>query len=53
MIRRATVEGVLAWQFPAGKAKPGESAEDVAVREAAGETGVAVTARRVLRERAA
>jgi len=51
VIRRAVAEGALSWQFPAGKAEPGESAQDAAVREAAEETGVTVTASRVLGER--
>jgi 8-oxo-dGTP diphosphatase len=51
MIRRTVAEGTLSWQFPAGRTEPGESPEDAAVREAAEEAGVTVTARRVLGER--
>jgi len=51
MVRRAVAEGALSWQFPAGKTEPGESAEEATVREAAEETGVTVTARRLLGER--
>jgi 8-oxo-dGTP diphosphatase len=51
LIRRALAEGALSWQFPAGKILPGESAEEAAVREAAEETGVEVTAVHLLGER--
>ncbi len=51
LIRRAVAEGSLSWQFPAGKALPGESAEEAAAREAAEETSVSVTVMRVLGER--
>ena len=44
-------EGTLSWQFPAGKVLPGEGAEAAAVREAAEETGVEVTAVHLLGER--
>jgi 8-oxo-dGTP diphosphatase len=51
LIRRATAEGTLSWQFPAGKTEPSESVEDAAAREAAEEAGVTVIALRVLGER--
>ena len=51
LIRRAVAEGALSWVFPAGKVEPGESVLAGAVREAAEETGVEVTARYVLGER--
>jgi 8-oxo-dGTP diphosphatase len=51
LIRRAVAEGALSWQFPAGKVLPGETAEEGAVREAAEEAGVEVTAARLLGER--
>jgi 8-oxo-dGTP diphosphatase len=51
LIRRAVSEGALSWQFPAGKVLPGETAEEGAVREAAEEAGVEVTATYLLGER--
>ena len=51
LIRRAVPEGALAWQFPAGKTEPGESPESAAVREAAEEAGVTVSALHVLGQR--
>jgi 8-oxo-dGTP pyrophosphatase MutT (NUDIX family) len=47
LIRRAVTEGALSWQFPAGKVLPGEGVEEAAMREAAEETGVEVTAAKV------
>jgi 8-oxo-dGTP diphosphatase len=51
MVRRRVSEGELMWQFPAGAIEPGEAAEDAAVRETAEETGLIVTAIRLLGER--
>ncbi|QHC20236.1 NUDIX domain-containing protein [Streptomyces sp. GS7] len=38
-VRRRIGEGKLSWQFPAGEVEPGESRENVAVRETKEETG--------------
>jgi 8-oxo-dGTP diphosphatase len=51
MVRRRISEGELMWQFPAGAIEPGEAAEDAAVRETVEETGLVVTAVRLLGER--
>ncbi|MET9813185.1 NUDIX hydrolase [Streptomyces sp. NPDC006355] len=51
MVRRRVSEGELMWQFPAGAIEPGEAAEDAAVRETAEETGLVVTAVKLLGER--
>ncbi|MFF3554597.1 NUDIX hydrolase [Streptomyces tsukubensis] len=51
LIKRATPEGSLTWQFPAGKVEPGESPEDAVVREVKEETGLVVTVTERLRER--
>lgn len=44
LVRRRTGTAGIAWQFPAGIVKPGENAEDVAVRETLAETGIHCTA---------
>lgn len=49
--RRVAVEPGLEWQFPAGKIEPGETAKVAAVREAAEEVALAVTATGRLGER--
>jgi 8-oxo-dGTP diphosphatase len=51
LVRRRVREGRLAWQFPAGKVEPGESASEAAVREALEEVGLAVRAIGSLGER--
>jgi 8-oxo-dGTP diphosphatase len=51
LVRRRVAEGSLSWQFPAGKIKPGETAQEAAVREAREEAGVMSAARQVLGER--
>ena len=51
MVRRRVKEGELSWQFPAGKIEPGESAEEAAVRETGEETGLTVSAVKLLGER--
>ena len=51
LVRRRVKEGRLSWQFPAGKIEPGESPEEAAVRETREETGLAVTAVKLLGER--
>lgn len=40
LVRRRDEANGIAWQFPAGIVKPGEHAEDVAVRETLAETGI-------------
>jgi 8-oxo-dGTP diphosphatase len=40
LVRRRNKAAGIAWQFPAGIVKPGENAEEVAVRETLAETGV-------------
>jgi 8-oxo-dGTP diphosphatase len=51
MVRRRVREGRLSWQFPAGEVEPGESRADAAVRETKEETGLEVTAVKLLGER--
>lgn len=51
MVRRRMREGELSWQFPAGAIESGESAEDAAVRETQEETGLTVSAVKLLGER--
>ncbi|MET9550568.1 NUDIX hydrolase [Streptomyces sp. NPDC006627] len=51
LIRRRVPEGVLVWQFPAGKVEDGETAEQAAVRETLEETGLTVKAIKLLGER--
>ncbi|SEG95107.1 8-oxo-dGTP diphosphatase [Actinacidiphila yanglinensis] len=48
LVRRRVAEGRLSWQFPAGAVEPGETPQEAAVRETFEETGVDVTAIRVL-----
>lgn len=43
--------GPFSWQFPAGEIEPGESAEEAAVRETGEETGLTVSAVKLLGER--
>ena len=47
MLHRAVPEGDLAWQFPAGQLKLGETPKDAVVREVGEETGISA---RVVRE---
>ncbi|MGW5116475.1 NUDIX hydrolase [Streptomyces noursei] len=51
MVRRRVSEGKLSWQFPAGEVEPGESPADAAVRETKEETGLDVSAAKLLGER--
>lgn len=51
MVRRRMREGELSWQFPAGAIETGESAEEAAVRETQEETGLTVSAVKLLGER--
>ncbi|MEU5015350.1 NUDIX hydrolase [Streptomyces sp. NPDC021749] len=51
MFRRRISEGKLSWQFPAGEVEPGETREDAAVRETKEETGLNVSAVKLLGER--
>lgn len=51
MVRRRMREGELSWQFPAGAIESGESAEEAAVRETQEETGLTVSAVKLLGER--
>ncbi|MET8080050.1 NUDIX domain-containing protein [Streptomyces sp. NPDC005303] len=51
LIRRASQEGALVWQLPAGKVHRGEHSSATAVREAREEAGVTVEATGLLGER--
>lgn len=51
LVKRRVAEGSLSWQFPAGAVEEGESATEVAVRETREETGLTVTASKILGER--
>ncbi|MEU5158428.1 NUDIX hydrolase [Streptomyces sp. NPDC020875] len=51
LVRRRIPEGTLLWQFPGGKAEPGEPPHATAVRETREETGLTITAGPVLGER--
>ncbi|WP_030414395.1 NUDIX hydrolase [Streptomyces sp. NRRL S-1448] len=51
MVRRRISEGKLSWQFPAGEVEPGETREDAAVRETKEETGLNISAVKLLGER--
>ncbi|MFJ1550688.1 NUDIX hydrolase [Streptomyces sp. NPDC088246] len=51
LVRRRVAEGVLSWQFPAGKIEPGEAPEEAAVRETQEETGLLVTPTSLLGQR--
>ncbi|MFF4297244.1 NUDIX hydrolase [Streptomyces vinaceus] len=42
LVRRRVAEGILSWQFPAGKIEPGEAWEGAVVRETKEETGLDV-----------
>lgn len=51
LVRRRVPEGALSWQFPAGKIESGETLEEAAARETQEETGLLVTAQRMLGQR--
>ncbi|MFF5264581.1 NUDIX hydrolase [Actinomadura viridis] len=51
LVRRRHPEGDLVWQLPAGELEDGETAAQAAERETAEETGLKVTAGRVLGSR--
>lgn len=51
LVQRKIREGALSWQFPAGEVEDDEPPTDAAVRETLEETGLTVTAKRVLGER--
>lgn len=48
LVRRRVKEGSLSWQLPAGGIEDGESVEEAAIRETKEETGLTVSALRVL-----
>ncbi|GAA3014151.1 hypothetical protein Sfulv_27670 [Streptomyces fulvorobeus] len=50
-VRRRVSEGQLSWQFPAGEVEPGESCEGAAVRDTKEETGLTVSAVKMLGKR--
>ena len=51
MIRRRVKEGDLSWALPGGAIEDGETPEEAAVRETIEETGLTVTADRILGDR--
>ncbi|GAA2242061.1 hypothetical protein GCM10010232_31420 [Streptomyces amakusaensis] len=51
LVKRRVPEGMLTWQFPAGKIELSESPEEAVVREVKKETGLAVAVTEQLRER--
>lgn len=51
LVKRRVSEGSLSWQFPAGAVEADETFEQAAVRETKEETGLTVTASKVLGER--
>ncbi|MFE0421006.1 NUDIX hydrolase [Streptomyces sp. NPDC058953] len=51
LVRRREPEGRLLWQFPGGKAEPGETPDTTAARETREETGLTVVPSAVLGER--
>ena len=51
LVKRRISEASLSWQFPAGSIEAGETPEQAAVRETHEETGLTVTASKILGER--